>query len=221
MAPVRPSARWRWCRRAERVAADHVIIGSGINALVAAAMLARKGQRVLVLEREDRIGGCMCTEEVTLPGFHHDVMATTFVLFLTSPAYAALAGDLARHGFEFCHTAHPTAVLRPDGTALVLTTDRAAQRRRAQRAGARRRRPPRGRCRRDRGRGAVPVRAAGRLALVLAHAEADDRAGPQARAARADGLVRRGPGPGARLAGNLSQPDWCRPSGRPGCCIPA
>jgi phytoene dehydrogenase-like protein len=107
------------------VAADH-IIGSGINALVAAALLARKGQRVLVLEREDRIGGCMFTEEVTLPGFHHDVMAATFVLFLTSPAHAELAGDLARHGFELCHSPHPTAVLRPDGTALVLTTDRTA-----------------------------------------------------------------------------------------------
>ena len=107
------------------MAVDHVIIGSGINALVAAALLARKGDRVLVLEREDRIGGCMVTQEVTLPGFHHDVMAATFVLFLTSPAYAALAEDLARHGLEFCHTAQPTAVLRPDGSALVLTTDRA------------------------------------------------------------------------------------------------
>ena len=107
------------------MAVDHVIIGSGINALVAAALLSRKGDRVLVLEREDRIGGCMVTDQVTMPGFHHDVMAATFVLFLTSPAYAALAQDLARHGLEFCHTAHPTAVLRPDGSALVLTTDRA------------------------------------------------------------------------------------------------
>lgn len=105
--------------------ADHVIIGSGINALVAAAMLGRKGERVLVLERADRLGGCMRTEEITLPGFHHDVMAATFVLFLTSPANAALAADLARHGLDFCHTAHPTAVLRPDGSALTLTTDRA------------------------------------------------------------------------------------------------
>ncbi|MDR5653826.1 phytoene desaturase family protein [Ruixingdingia sedimenti] len=107
-------------------AVDHVIIGSGINGLVAAALLAKKGRRVLVLEREGRPGGCMRTEEATLPGFHHDVMAATFVLFLTSPAYAALAGDLARHGLEFCHARHPTAVLRPDGTALVLTMDRAA-----------------------------------------------------------------------------------------------
>ena len=104
---------------------DHIIIGSGINALVAAAMLARKGDRVLVLEREDRLGGCLFSDQATLPGFTHDVMAATFVLFLTSPAHAALGADLARHGLAFCHTAHPTAVLRPDGSSLVLTTNRA------------------------------------------------------------------------------------------------
>ena len=105
---------------------DHLIIGSGINALVAAAMLSRKGDKVLVVEREDRIGGCMRTEEITLPGYHHDVMAATFVLFLTGPAHEALGDDLAKHGLEFCHSPHPTAVLRPDGSSLVFSTDRAA-----------------------------------------------------------------------------------------------
>ena len=105
---------------------DHVIVGSGINALVAAAMLARKGDKVLVLEREDRIGGCMATDEITLPGFHHDVMAATFVLFLTGPAHGALGDDLAKHGLEFCHSKHPTAVLRPNGRALVYGMDRDA-----------------------------------------------------------------------------------------------
>lgn len=107
-------------------APDHIIVGSGINALVCAAMLGGKGAKVLVLERNDRIGGCMRTEEITAPGFIHDVMATTFVLFITSPAYAALGKDLARHGLEFCHAATPTGVLRPDGSHAVLSTDRAA-----------------------------------------------------------------------------------------------
>lgn len=106
---------------------DHLIIGSGINALVAAAMLSRKGDSVLVIEREDRIGGCMFTSDnVTLPGYHHDVMAATFVLFMTGPAQEALGEDLAKHGFEYCHSPHPTAVLRPDGSSLVLAMDRAA-----------------------------------------------------------------------------------------------
>ncbi|RMD90093.1 MAG: NAD(P)/FAD-dependent oxidoreductase [Alphaproteobacteria bacterium] len=104
---------------------DVAIVGSGINALVAAALLSRRGRRVVVLERADRPGGCMRSEELA-PGFVHDVMAATFVLFLTGPAHAELGADLARHGLEFCHTDHPTAVLRPDGSSLVLTTDRAA-----------------------------------------------------------------------------------------------
>ena len=107
------------------MAADHVIIGSGINGLVAASLLALKGDRVLVLERESTPGGCMRTEELA-PGYLHDVMAATFVLFMTSPAGAALGPHLARHGFDYCHTPHPTAVLRPDGQAAVLATDRAA-----------------------------------------------------------------------------------------------
>ena len=47
-----------------------------------------------MLERNDRIGGCLRTEEITAPGFVHDVMATTLVLFLTSPAYGAIGKDL-------------------------------------------------------------------------------------------------------------------------------
>ncbi|MCC0080083.1 MAG: NAD(P)/FAD-dependent oxidoreductase [Rhodobacter sp.] len=107
------------------MAADHVIIGSGINGLVAAALLALKGDKVTVLEREDRLGGCLFTDQATLPGFNHDVMAATWVLFMTSPAGAALGPHLARHGFEYCHTPTPTAVLRPDGEALVFTMDQA------------------------------------------------------------------------------------------------
>jgi phytoene dehydrogenase-like protein len=107
-------------------AADHVIVGSGINALVCAAILAGKGRKVLVLERNDRIGGCLRTEEITAPGFVHDVMATTFVLFITGPAFAALGKDLARHGLEFCHTDTPTGVLTPDGGHVVQKMDQAA-----------------------------------------------------------------------------------------------
>lgn len=106
------------------MSAPHIIIGSGINALVVAALLSRKGEPVVLLERSDHLGGCMRTEEITLPGFHHDVMAATFVLFLTSPGYGELAEDLGRHGLEFCHSRHPTAVLRPGGQTAVLSTDR-------------------------------------------------------------------------------------------------
>ena len=60
---------------------DSIIIGSGINSLVAGALLSRARKKVLIIERSESFGGCMSTEEVTLPGFKHDVMAATFVLF--------------------------------------------------------------------------------------------------------------------------------------------
>src|ERR1700685_2891505 len=107
-------------------AADYIIVGSGINALVAAAQLGRKGHKVLVLERNDRIGGCIRTEEMTAPGFIHDVMATTFVLFITSPAFAELGPELAKRGLEFAHSPTPTAVVLPDGRHAVFAMDRNA-----------------------------------------------------------------------------------------------
>lgn len=107
-------------------APDYVVVGSGINALVAAAMLGRKGHNVVVVERNDRIGGCIRTEEITAPGFVHDVMATTFVLFLTAPVYAELGRELEKRGLAFAHTGSPTAVLLPDGRHAVLTTNHTA-----------------------------------------------------------------------------------------------
>jgi phytoene dehydrogenase-like protein len=105
-------------------AVDYVIVGSGINGLTCAALLGKKGQRVLVLEREKVAGGCMRTEAATAPGYLHDVMATTFVLFITSPAFGKLGADLAKHGLDFCHSAQPTGVVLPDGRSLVLSMDR-------------------------------------------------------------------------------------------------
>jgi phytoene dehydrogenase-like protein len=103
---------------------DYLIVGSGINALVCAAMLGQKGHKILVVERNDRIGGCIRTEEITAPGFVHDVMATTFVLFLLSPAYGALGKDLEARGLAFSHADLPTGVLRPDGSSVLFSKDR-------------------------------------------------------------------------------------------------
>ena len=104
--------------------ADVAIIGSGINALAAGAMLARSGKRVAVFEREDVAGGCMRSEDLA-EGVTHDPLATTFVLWVTGAAHGALAEDLAKHGVEFCATDTPTGVLLPDGRAMTYTTDRA------------------------------------------------------------------------------------------------
>jgi phytoene dehydrogenase-like protein len=51
---------------------DAIVIGAGLNGLVAAAYLGKAGQRVLVVERRDVIGGTVATEEV-FPGFRFDI----------------------------------------------------------------------------------------------------------------------------------------------------
>ena len=104
---------------------DYAIVGAGISGLVAASVLGKKGRKALVLERNDCIGGCLRTEEITAPGFVHDVMATMLVLFLTSPAYGGLAKELQARGFSVAHSDLPTGVLRPDGSHVLFSRDRA------------------------------------------------------------------------------------------------
>src|SRR5215813_14403540 len=99
---------------------DVIAVGSGHNALVAAALLAKAGNRVLVLERNDRPGGFLRTEEVTLPGFKHDVYAAAHPLFLTGPAYADLGKDLEARGLHYVNTDLPTGVSMEDGRTAVL-----------------------------------------------------------------------------------------------------
>lgn len=103
---------------------DHIIVGTGINALVCGALLSRT-RRVLLLEREKEIGGTMRTAELA-PGFSHDPLALTFLLLVASPAFAELKDDLAAEGVAFAQTDRPTGVLRSDGRSFALTTDRAA-----------------------------------------------------------------------------------------------
>ena len=43
----------------EEVKYDAIIIGSGINSLVAGAVLSKSGWRVLICERNDRAGGAI------------------------------------------------------------------------------------------------------------------------------------------------------------------
>lgn len=105
---------------------DAVAIGSGINSLVAAALLARRGWKVCVLERNDWLGGAIRTAEITEPGFTHEVYASWHPLFTGSPAYAELREELEARGLEYLNTELPTATLFPDGGSRFLTTSHEA-----------------------------------------------------------------------------------------------
>jgi len=99
---------------------DAIVVGSGINSLACAALLARGGFHVCVLEREDELGGAIRTSELTEPGFHHDVFSAWHPLWVGGAAHAELADELAARGLEYVNTEHPTATLFPDGEAAFL-----------------------------------------------------------------------------------------------------
>jgi phytoene dehydrogenase-like protein len=100
---------------------DAVAIGSGINSLVAGALLAKAGWSVCILERNDWLGGAIRTAEITEPGFMHEVFASWHPLFTGSAAYAELKDDLEGRGLEYLNTDMPTATLFPGGEAAFLT----------------------------------------------------------------------------------------------------
>lgn len=96
-----------------------IIVGSGINSLICAALLATRGKSVLVLERNDRLGGCIRTEEL-FPGYHHEVLSSWYPLFVGSPAYAELKPALQATGLEFLQGEYTTGLVRPDGLGIAL-----------------------------------------------------------------------------------------------------
>ncbi|WP_042348001.1 phytoene desaturase family protein [Bacillus massiliigorillae] len=103
---------------------DVVIIGSGINSLTAAAILSKKKHKVLVLEKNDWIGGCIKTEELIAPGFKTDVFSGWHPLFVSGPAYVELKEDLERNGLTYVNTTIPTGVIMPNNESAVLYTNR-------------------------------------------------------------------------------------------------
>jgi phytoene dehydrogenase-like protein len=106
---------------------DAVFVGSGINSLAGAALLAKEGWRVCVLERNDWLGGAIRTVDgLTAPGFRHEAFASWHPLWAGSPAYAELKTDLDARGLEYLNTDLPTASAFPDGSSVFLSTDGAA-----------------------------------------------------------------------------------------------
>ena len=97
---------------------DAVVIGSGPNGLAAAIELARSGADVLVVEAADEIGGGTRSDELTLPGFTHDVCSAVHPMGILSPFYTQL--PLKEHGLEWI--CPPASVAHPldEGPAVML-----------------------------------------------------------------------------------------------------
>lgn len=100
---------------------DAVVIGSGPNGLSAAITLAERGRSVLVLERNNYLGGAVATEALTLPGFAHDTFSAVYPAAAASPVFARL--PLERHGLQWSHPPIAMAHPLPEGRAAALYRD--------------------------------------------------------------------------------------------------
>ena len=98
-----------------------VVIGAGPNGLAAAIRLAEAGRPVTVLEAADRPGGAVRTEQLTLPGFHHDVFSSVYPAGAASPVFARM--PLERHGLRWIHPGACYAHPLPGGRAVALYRD--------------------------------------------------------------------------------------------------
>ncbi|SFO74972.1 Phytoene dehydrogenase-related protein [Geodermatophilus dictyosporus] len=99
---------------------DAVVIGSGINGMVAAAELATAGWTVALVERNTRIGGFIATEERTEPGYLHDTYSSWHPQFVSGAAYAALGTALHECGLEFVNTEEELCATATDDGEVSL-----------------------------------------------------------------------------------------------------
>lgn len=100
---------------------DVVVIGAGHNGLSLGGYLARAGLRVAVLERRAEFGGGLSTEEVTIPGFYHNLHSNFHGAMPFFPPWSDL--DLPGNGATYIHPEANIGMPLSDGRALVLYTD--------------------------------------------------------------------------------------------------
>ena len=98
---------------------DAVIVGSGPNGLAAAVTLSGAGLKVLVIEGAPTIGGGCRTEELTLPGYRHDVCSAGHPLALASSFFRRF--DLAARGVGFAFPEVEFANPLDGGRAAIVT----------------------------------------------------------------------------------------------------
>lgn len=103
---------------------DIVVMGAGQNTLGAAAYLAKAGKKVIVLERNDVIGGGAVTVERNLPGFHYDKHSIAHVLIQANPLILNdELGLLSQFGLQYFYPPSAATTILEDYRTLHFFRD--------------------------------------------------------------------------------------------------
>ena len=100
---------------------DAIIIGAGHNGTALGTYLARCGWDVAIFEKRAEEGGGLSTEELTRPGFLHNVHCNYHTLVGVCPVYDDL--DLYSHGLKYIHPPVQMGSVFGDGSAITVHTD--------------------------------------------------------------------------------------------------
>lgn len=100
---------------------DFIVCGGGHNALICAGYLAKSGASVLVLERRQKVGGGSVSEEVTLPGFLHN-LHSAFHRFVPDLAWYKDLG-LERFGLRYYQADVQNLLPTSDGRCICIHRD--------------------------------------------------------------------------------------------------
>lgn len=98
---------------------DFLVVGAGPNGLAAAITLAKAGRKVCVVDARRSPGGCVSSDEGTLPGYLHDTFSSIFPMAVGTPFFSGLSPK----EFPVEWIVPPAALAHPfdDGSCLLLS----------------------------------------------------------------------------------------------------
>lgn len=100
---------------------DVAVVGSGHNALIAAAYLARAGRRVAVFERAAHPGGAVQTRDDIFAGYRIDVGSSAHILIHLTPILQEL--ELHRYGLRYIDCDPWASYPLEDGRSILFWKD--------------------------------------------------------------------------------------------------
>jgi phytoene dehydrogenase-like protein len=100
---------------------DAIIIGGGHNGLILGNYLAKAGLKTLILERRVEIGGGLSTEEITIPGFLHNLHSYFHDTINIMPPFIDL--KLEDYNARYFRPPVQAGIALADGAAITIHAD--------------------------------------------------------------------------------------------------